>query len=259
VKSFSSLIWLGALLCTWALVQASQAQEAEDAPVSGFQASADEEARGFFIAGRASYLAGRYDEALERFERSYEMSGRAELLYNIGNAAYKAGKSERALSAYRWFLDKQPASDQRAEVERRIAELEAKVSTEPALAAPSAAPGPARTEVASRPANVAVTSALAPSLTLAVSGAALVTGVVLAVLGYKAEQRVRNAPDGADWDDYSDDAAHAMPFRIAGIALGAAGAAGTALATWWLVRTRADAPSAQLSVGLGHVRVQGAF
>lgn len=252
------MVWLCAMLCApGGMAARALAQEAQGGvPVS--DANADEEARGFFIAGRASYLAGRYDEALERFERSYEMSGRAELLYNIGTAAYKAGKWTRALSAYREFLDKLPASVQRGEVEQRIIELEPMVGSEPEVGEPPPSASPAPVEAAPV-ATRETQSPLAPSLTLAASGAALVTGVVLTVLGYKAEQRVRKAPEGARWSDYRDDAAHAMPFRAAGIAVGAVGLVGTALSTWWLVHTRADAASAQLAVGIGHVRVQGSF
>ena len=242
------MLWLcGLLLCLCA--SGTLAEE----PISG----SDEEGRGFFIAGRAAYLAGRYEEALERFERSYEMSVRAELLYNIGAAAERAGKLARALEAFRAFQLQLPNSEVHAEVETRVRALETRVDTEPeaapdpALAPP---PPPAASKEASEP-----KSALGPGLSLAASAAVLGTGVVLAVLGFQAKQRVREAPDPSLWADYQDDANHAVTFPVAGIALGAVGAVGTALSTWWLVQRRKDARSATLVVGRAFVGYRSSF
>lgn len=230
------------------------------------EAAADEEGRGFFIAGRAAYLAGRYAEALERFQRSYEMSGRHVLLYNIGSAAERAGQPKRALEAYRRFLDNQPESELRPEVESRIAVLEAQAVDVPVEATPrapeavSAAPEtPAPIEAAATP-PAESRPWLVPSISLAASGAVLVTGVVLVVLGYQAEQRVSEAPDGSDWSDYSDDARHATSFRAAGFSVGAVGVAGAVLSSVWLANARKDARSGGGPVaGVGYLGWRGRF
>jgi tetratricopeptide (TPR) repeat protein len=241
------------VLWLWGLFACTSAALAQ-----GNDAAADEEGRGFFIAGRASYLAGRYDEALERFERSYEKSGRPELLYNIGTAAERAGKLARALDAYRQFLDKQPESERRVEVETHIADLETRVADEPSEPA-------ALSTAQVRPLDTTVTptseskSVLAPGLILAASGALLATGVVLVVLGYKAEQRVHDAPDGARWSDYRNDAQHALAFRGAGFSVGAVGVVGAVLSGWWLASARKDARSGTPVAGLGYVGWRGSF
>jgi tetratricopeptide (TPR) repeat protein len=230
-------------------------ESAASAP--GGDAGADEEGRGFFIAGRAAYMAGRYDEALERFERSYERSGRPQLLYNIGSAAERADKPKRALEAYRGFLDAEPASELRAEVESRIAALEARVLDEPIAAQPAAtaAPAPKKAE----PARPDTKPWLGPSLSLAVSGAALATGVVLVVLGYQAKQRVREAPQDSLWDDYSDDTDRATTFPAAGFAVGAVGVAGAVLSSVWLAKARKDVRTGGPVTGLGYVGWRGHF
>src|SRR5688572_21936087 len=81
----------------------------------------DEEARGNFEAGRAAFAAARYDDALPYFERAYELSGRAELLYNIGIRHDRLGHDAEALAAFEGYLAALPEAANRAEVERRIA------------------------------------------------------------------------------------------------------------------------------------------
>ncbi|HEX6245506.1 MAG TPA: tetratricopeptide repeat protein [Polyangiales bacterium] len=261
------------VLWLWLLGGANSALAQANAAASGGEstvrvpagdAAADEEGRGFFIAGRAAYLAGRYDEALERFERSYEMSGRHVLLYNIGSAAERAGQPKRALAAYRRFLEKEPDSELRPEVEGRIVALEARVVDEPNELEPQAPVAAARE--ASPPADTATPPRgnlrpwLGPSIALATSGAVLVTGVVLVALGYRAEQRVREAPDGADWDDYSDDAQRATSLRAAGFSVGAVGVVGAVLSSVWLAKARRDARSGGGPVaGLGYLGWRGSF
>jgi tetratricopeptide (TPR) repeat protein len=255
------VLWLwGLFTCSSpALAQGGSGHEAAPAQdgqieVAVGDAAADEEGRGFFIAGRAAYLAGRYEEALERFERSYEKSGRPELLYNVGTAAERAGKLARALEAYRQYLERQPESERRGEVETHIAQLEARVAAEPAEPAPLTPASDAASTAAPK-----ATSVLGPSLTLATSGAALVTGAVLVVLGYQARQRVQDAPQGAKWSDYSNDAQQAVSFRAAGFAVAAVGVVGTALSSWWLAKARKDARSSAPVLGVGYLGWRGSF
>ncbi|MEM6958654.1 MAG: hypothetical protein AAF645_23430, partial [Myxococcota bacterium] len=104
------------LLVFFALTALANAAMAQEAPPE----DNSEEARGFFLAGRAAYDAGRFEEALERFETSYELSGRPVLLYNIGLAADRARRDARALEAYEGYLEAVPDTENRASVEGRI-------------------------------------------------------------------------------------------------------------------------------------------
>lgn len=83
------------------------------------------EARRVFEAGKAAFDAGRFDEAAERFERAYELSGRPELLFDLGLAADRLRDDERALDAFERYLALAGDSPFRAQVERRVAALRA--------------------------------------------------------------------------------------------------------------------------------------
>ncbi|MEM9189319.1 MAG: hypothetical protein AAGF12_09090 [Myxococcota bacterium] len=82
--------------------------------------TSEEEAQGFFLAGRAAYDEGRYEDALQRFEAAHELSGRSELLYNIGLAADRARHDRRAVDAYEAFLAERPDTPYRESVEGRL-------------------------------------------------------------------------------------------------------------------------------------------
>ncbi len=77
-----------------------------------------------FEAGRVAYAAGRFEDALDYFQRAHSMSGRAILLYNVGSAADKLRRDAVALDAFRRYLEAVPAAENRAEVESRIHVLE---------------------------------------------------------------------------------------------------------------------------------------
>lgn len=83
----------------------------------------DEEARGLFVAGRAAYDDGRYEEALNYFRRSYELSDRPELLYNIGQTASVLNRDEEALWAFEKYLERYENAPNYREVEDRIMRL----------------------------------------------------------------------------------------------------------------------------------------
>jgi hypothetical protein len=87
------------------------------------QGNKDDEARMLHGAGAAAYEGGRYDEALEHFQRAYALSGRVELLYNIATAAERARQDALALEAYEKFLKAVPRAPVRDRVETRIRQL----------------------------------------------------------------------------------------------------------------------------------------
>lgn len=95
----------------------------------------DEEARLLFQAGESALTNGRYDDALQNFERSHELSGRPELLFNIGVAHDRLRHDEQALAHYRRFLEESPDAPNRADAESRIAALERALAEREAAAA----------------------------------------------------------------------------------------------------------------------------
>ena len=87
------------------------------------QEDREEEARALFMAGRAAYDAGRYEAALERFQESFELSGRPELLYNIGQTADRLRQDAVALQAFERFLAETPETTANRDVAQRRVEF----------------------------------------------------------------------------------------------------------------------------------------
>jgi tetratricopeptide (TPR) repeat protein len=97
------------------------------APAAFAQSSSDEEARGLHAAGAAAFNAGRYEDALQYFQRAYDLSHRAALLYNVGQAADRARHDEVALDAFERYLDGVAEIENRAEIEGRVRVLRAAI------------------------------------------------------------------------------------------------------------------------------------
>jgi len=145
-------------------------------------ARADDAADGRRHAQRASSLAaaGKCRQAVSEYDKALAVLRDPALLFNRGECHRKLGDFDAALEDYNQFLSDLPKAPNRAEVERRIAELSKKKS---AAAAPpasarsstslpgrtaSAPPTPEPTprtpapEVAARPAAPAATTPIAP-------------------------------------------------------------------------------------------------
>lgn len=92
-------------------------------------AYAEDDFRVLVERGRAAFALGRYAEAAEIWERTFEMKPQAPLLYNAAQSHRLAGKLERALFLYRNLL--RIYGDQvtnRSDIETRIAQLERAVA-----------------------------------------------------------------------------------------------------------------------------------
>jgi tetratricopeptide (TPR) repeat protein len=90
----------------------------------GQTSSNEQMARSIFEAGRTAYDSGRFDQALRYFQEAYDMSPRPVLLFNIGSAADRLQENQRALDAYRAYLEAVPSANNRELVESRIQFLE---------------------------------------------------------------------------------------------------------------------------------------
>jgi tetratricopeptide (TPR) repeat protein len=117
----------------------------------------DRQARAEFQAGRESFDAGRWEEALTHFEKAYELSPRPVLLYNIAKAQDNLGQLRDARATYKRFLAAVPDASNRGAVERRVAELEIEIQRLPPEVAT-----PAEAAKAAEPAPDATASPLAP-------------------------------------------------------------------------------------------------
>lgn len=126
MKTFLSISFL-ALLTTSSSALAQNADAPEGSPEAA-EGSRDEEARLHFQIGERALTDGRYEEALTHFSRSHELSGRPELLFNIGVANDRLRNDQEALNAYRAFLEALPDAPNRNDAERRIEILERSVA-----------------------------------------------------------------------------------------------------------------------------------
>jgi tetratricopeptide (TPR) repeat protein len=109
-------VGLATLCAAGAWPQGVRAQQAEPPPsqpaasdVSGIvdvdQEGDDERAKAHFQVGKSLYDSGRFSEAAEEWEKAYDLSGRAELLYNIYVAHRDATEMQAAIAALQRYLE----------------------------------------------------------------------------------------------------------------------------------------------------------
>lgn len=234
---------------------------AGQAPSTG----ADHEARALFDAGNLAFSEGRYENAVEHFQRAYELSRRPELLYNIGVAAERLRRDAVALQAFRDYLAQVPDTAQRAAVESRIAILEAAVAAresgdeEPATPGTELEAGPSEVDLASPGSGADTTGPVV--LTASGSVVALVGGILLG-MAVGDTSSVENAERGTRWDTVSDAYSRAEPLSIAGgVMLGTGAAVAIGGLVWLAVPTEQRPVTATVQVvpGFGSLVVRGSF
>src|SRR4051812_5974092 len=94
------------------------------APSARAQSAELREARDHFRRGKEAYSAQRFEDAYREFEAGYRLSSRPLFLFNMGHARRRAGALGEARALFRRFLELQPDSPRRAEVEAILRELE---------------------------------------------------------------------------------------------------------------------------------------
>jgi tetratricopeptide (TPR) repeat protein len=156
------------------------------------QEADDSRARMHFDAGRSYYDDGAYEQALQEFRRAYDLSRRPAMLNNMAQCEERLGMWNEAAAHLEEFARTLPeGSEDRARVDRRVANLRARVagrSEEPEPSGPSQPAGP--TQPAGRPASDGL---LVPSIVLMGAGAAaLITWGVLGGMALGEESSVAN-------------------------------------------------------------------
>src|SRR5450432_4231358 len=74
-----------------------------------------------------AYDVGKYNEAIEEYQKAYEIGGDPPMLYNIAQAYRLNDQPGEALRFYRRYLQRAPSARNREDVERKIADLEKSV------------------------------------------------------------------------------------------------------------------------------------
>ena len=127
-----------AMLCGMALL-------ALTAPAAA-QASADDLARKHFESGVAYLQESDYPNALEAFEKAYELSQRPEILLNVATVHERSGKLQEAVDALERYLAAAPTGEHVETVKIRIANLKKRIEE-----APPAPPEPSDTPPTTQP------------------------------------------------------------------------------------------------------------
>jgi tetratricopeptide (TPR) repeat protein len=71
-----------------------------------------------------AFDVGKYAEAIEEYQKAYEIGGDPPMLYNIAQAYRLSDQPSEAVRYYRRYLQRQPNAKNREDVERKIADLE---------------------------------------------------------------------------------------------------------------------------------------
>src|SRR5690349_5926027 len=128
-RMFRALALALVLTCGFPVVAAAQTStiDADDG------ADMDEQARDAFDAGRSALADGRTEDALTSFRRAYRLSGRPQLLYNIGLVEDRLRHDRPALEAFESYLEAVPQAENRASVEERIRTLRDEIAHDDAI------------------------------------------------------------------------------------------------------------------------------
>jgi tetratricopeptide (TPR) repeat protein len=199
--------------------------------------------------GKKAYTLGHFPEAIEEFEKAYDLKPEPVFLFNIAQSHRQNGNLQRAIFFYRRYLEADPGAKDRADIEKRITDAEAQLAAEkerslappPPVVAPQPAPTPSPSAAPApvpepTPVPLAVQPAPAPpphagstpGRGLLVSG--IVTGSVglLAigggVLSYVHANTLHNQANTGRYDKKKEDSSNT--FRtVAWVAFGVGGAA----------------------------------
>ena len=110
-----ALAALVALAC-WGVPRAAHADDTQEQAEKLFRESADH------------YREGRFEKAISLLQEAYALTGEPVLLYNLGRAYEGNGDLDKAVAAYRRYLDQSDAIQDRGAIERRIATLEKQIA-----------------------------------------------------------------------------------------------------------------------------------
>lgn len=102
------------------------------------------EAKAHYDQGTVHFNLDEWPQAIDQFKAAYRVFPDATFLYNIAQCHRKMGNTADALSFYKKYLRERPEAPNRAEVEKRIEELEASKAAQPAptVVSPPVAPAP---------------------------------------------------------------------------------------------------------------------
>jgi tetratricopeptide (TPR) repeat protein len=166
-------MWLRLALVVTALLAGTARAQVSTEGLSA--AELEQRSRAHFGLARSHLELKEYEAAIREFEIGYQYKPLPLFLYNIAQVAVLEGKRSMALEYFQKYLTANPRAPEKAEVTRRIAELQKSLAAEPeapgepptatasgagtsgasatpdSSATPTPAPSPALTAVANAP------------------------------------------------------------------------------------------------------------
>ncbi len=83
-------------------------------------------ARRHFDRGEKLFALGKFDDALDEYQKAFDAKPIPDFLFNIGQCYRNLGDYDSAIFSYRKYLTAAPDAANRAQVEQLITELEAR-------------------------------------------------------------------------------------------------------------------------------------
>ncbi len=111
-------------------------------PPARAQAGDRERAKAHFAAGESRFKSGDYRGAIVEFTAADALVPSPILAFNIALAHEKLGEDDSALRLYRDYLSRRPDAPNRATVEARIADLDARIAARRPVSPPPQQPPP---------------------------------------------------------------------------------------------------------------------
>lgn len=249
----TALSWLGAGPITRASAQ------------EGSVDLTDQEARSLFEAGRSAFTAGRFDDALGHFQRAYELSGRAVLLFNIGQSLDRLRRDEETLDTFERYLEAVPDAPNRPQVEARVEILRAALAEAEAAAD---TPEPAETDEpddlvgASDPSRGEAPSRSRPFAWISAGASAAFIGLAAGfwLLGDGEHDELADSCGARGCTDEEIDASNLHTFDVlTNLSLALSIAAAVTSVVLFVVEGRQGGDAVAVSVSPQGLRLQGSF
>jgi len=215
------------------------AQPAVTGEDDGTGAQLDQAARLLYEAGTRAYDAGRFGEALMRYQNAYQLSQRPALLYNVAVCYDRLERKEEAADAYEMFLDALPGSPRAAIARSRLDILRSALARDTAANQNAADPtddgsGPGTDTGESSGAGDSITepppetspSRTGPLVAFGIGGAGLVTfGVAALITSGRYSDAEKHCNEGACVGSELNDVDRSALIADIGLGVAVAGAA----------------------------------
>ena len=191
-----------------------------------------------FRQGQEAYDETRYSDAVREFQQAYDLSGRAELLYNIGIAHERLLDWGATIDAFESYLRLLPDAPNHDNVQARLelAWERLTASENSSATAPPSAPAVSAGETSSASASHAGQSHAGPIAFLVAGGVVALGGGVLVGLGASTLGDVESTPpETRQWSDAEQDVARGNTLRTSGVIALSVGVVALTAGLIWLL------------------------